>query len=187
MNAHAELSVYDQHRSYARGCRCRPCTKGHAAYMRDWRRSQGPTSGDGQASLLDQDRDNGSRRSTPVAGSALDNLRTPTSASVGRHHSNGKPTEIKAARSVTLKAGSQRGRILVAIAEVEEGLTQWEITHRLDILRSSVCARVNELETSGWIEPRGETKRAGTTVPEHIYFATTSGKRWARKLQEQPA
>ena len=112
-------------------------------------------------------------------------LRTVDSPAVGKHHSKAKPAEKKAALAIVPKSGTQRHTILKCVVDAgQRGRTQWEVIERTNILRSSVCARMNELEEGGWVRHGGTTRRAG--AHESLYFATTRGIRAMNGLPPSP-
>ena len=75
-------------------------------------------------------------------------------------------TSHRAALAAYPRAGSQRERILRAIAESLAGLTYDEATLATGIVGVSTSTRISELAVGGWIERAGErtTSAGGTAV-----------------------
>lgn len=74
----------------------------------------------------------------------------------GAHHSDAGDTELAAAKAVFPKTGTQRRRVLGAIAATHDrGATDWEITRILGLFRTAAGARRNELMHDGWVEDSG--------------------------------
>ena len=119
-------------------------------------------------------------------------LRRVQSPAVGKSHRKAKTAEKEAAKAVVPRSGTQRFTILEEVARVGNfGRTQWELVKATGILRSSVCARVKELEEGGWVRAGRATRRSGRL--ETVYFATTRGIKAVRqpspssRLKDQPA
>lgn len=107
----------------------------------------------------------------------IDRPQQPTS---GRMHRAAKPTEAKAAHDIAVRSGTQRAAVLMAIVDAGyRGMTQWEIVETTEILRSSVCARVNELEAATFVESAGE-RISSRNTSETVYRATSRAIRWAK-------
>lgn len=122
--------------------------------------------------------------------SADDELRTPTSPTVGRHHRNPKRTELKAAKLVGPKAGTQRYRILEALVRAgDTGMTRWDLCSYLDMLMSSVCGRLDELKTKGhWATPIGRDRlNTVTNQSGEVWIATARGIRYIKGQQRGDA
>lgn len=208
---HAHMSVAESHASYVKGCRCTSCRKGHAAYQLENRRSRERNRTDAvsgahshqepQQSLLGPElqprdfnaaaavdtRSNGEPAEAELRAAAR-SLRTPTSPSAGKHHANASGPELKAALKIAPKSGTQRGVILLLIAEAEwPGIGQWELIERSGFLRSSVSGRCNELEEHGWIEKSGREHKTPMGSDENLYVATARGKRWVASQEQVSA
>jgi hypothetical protein len=115
-------------------------------------------------------------------------LDRPSQPRAGRHHKGAKSTEIGAALSVTSISGAQRVEILRVVANAGyNGMTQWEIVDRTNILRSSVAGRVNDLTEGGWLEDSGRTRVEKTNRPAIVWVATERGRRFVHERTKRRA
>jgi hypothetical protein len=169
--------LHGDHRGYARGCRCKPCTRGHARYMAEWRAGKQPSAG--QMFLLSpespsDDSEPVLRRATPQTVSRVGQ------ATAGRMHSQARETERAAAASLVPTAGSKRAIYLMALVDARHrGLTDHEASALLRLPVSSINGRRNEL--IGWIEDSGRTRIGPYGKPNSVWVATERGRRWAKK------
>lgn len=88
-------------------------------------------------------------------------------------------TSVKAWRYVLPKTGTQRRRVLQAIAEVARdprvvGLTDVEIQHRTGLSPNSERPRRHELVEGGWIE-QGERTRTHYGTEHTVWVLTSKG------------
>ncbi|MEC3974753.1 hypothetical protein [Amycolatopsis sp. H20-H5] len=94
-------------------------------------------------------------------------------------------TSIKAARSVTLTAGSQRARILTFVA-AHDGVADFEIEARLGIRANSVRPRRGELVEMGHVRDSGHTRQHEGSGWA-LWLATASGHAWVAGQSDQAA
>lgn len=96
----------------------------------------------------------------------------------GKVSTDPKATSARAARDIAPKAGSQRARILSALAE-HGGLTDLEIAGQLGLLDNSVRPRRTELVSGGYVVDSGRTRthRGREWV---VWEATEEGRAWWR-------
>lgn len=104
-------------------------------------------------------------------------LRRADSPRSGYNARNGSKSSKRAAIAIAPTSGTQRFRILeVIVYSGKRGRTQWEIVDMANVLRSSACARVKELEEGHFIRKHGErTGPRGTS--ESVYYALDRGER----------
>lgn len=98
---------------------------------------------------------------------------------------NPASTSAKAARRVEPKTGTQRAAILVDIV-THNGSTDYELSHRLRLLASSVRPRRGELAASAFVVNSGRTRKHRGT--EWIIWAPTAeGLAWFHRQGTQEA
>lgn len=100
-------------------------------------------------------------------------LRDPQTPRAAPAHRGGPDTEVQAAAIVTPKAGTVRARVLQAFTMYDDGLTDAEIEQGLELRRSSVCGRRNELLRDGWIRDSGERRVDWRTGMHGIVWVLT--------------
>lgn len=76
---------------------------------------------------------------------------------IGAPH-NDTDTSVLAAVAAGPRVGTQKERIFTYINSRECGATEDEIEVGLGLLRSTVCARVNELTNEGFLQDSGERR-----------------------------
>ncbi len=91
---------------------------------------------------------------------------TNTPGKVGREHPE---TAKKAADRIQPATGTQRQRVLTALAEVTDGMTDEELQSVLTMNPSSQRPRRIELVEQGWVEDSG-TRRKTTSGTEAIVW-----------------
>jgi hypothetical protein len=99
----------------------------------------------------------------------------------GRVVANPRSTSAKAARDIAPKVGSQRARILAAVVE-HGGLTDHELSERLELLDNSVRPRRSELIEGGYLQDSGRVRQHRGSQWS-IWEATESGYAWYRAQQ----
>ena len=101
---------------------------------------------------------------------------------VAQAHADAGPTERAARTRAAIRAGSLRGRALVAIAEAgDRGLTIEEAMRVLGIperRRYGLAPRLSELVHDGYATASRELVRGRSMA----YVATAEGDAWARRL-----
>jgi hypothetical protein len=90
-------------------------------------------------------------------------------------------TSRAAARGITVKAGTQRGRIMLAIHN-HGGLTDYEIHDTTDIKPDTLRPRRVELVDAGLVLPAGDRKRQHGGQDWTIWTCTPLGHETAREL-----
>lgn len=112
-------------------------------------------------------------------------LPTPSRPSVGRHHSNPKPTELKGAIAAAPKSGTRRMQVLEALVSAgQRGLTRHEIVQVTGIPLSSVCGRVDELIGKGaWARETGKERMGPYGTPNAVVYATERGEKFVRSAR----
>ena len=96
----------------------------------------------------------------------------------GRYHHDGQATELEAAIRVAPRAGSQRQRVLEALREHPQGLTDYQLWNDIGIgARPHVPGtRREELIADGWpIIDSGERRRTDTGANAIVWQLTTDG------------
>ena len=82
----------------------------------------------------------------------------------------GNAVQEAAARAIAPHTAKQHRQVLLALRSAPAGLTAEELVEATGIIRTSICARVRELELRGRVEKRGHTTaRTGRTV--NVYRA----------------
>lgn len=88
----------------------------------------------------------------------------------------GTDTEKAAARDVFPHSGSQRLRVLEELASAgERGCTDYELSERLHILRTSAGKRRKELLEDGLVEPTTERRTTDTSSTAVVWRITSAG------------
>lgn len=91
----------------------------------------------------------------------------------GLVHRDAPDTERAAAAAVLPRSGTQRARVYELLrAASERGMTDWELVDSLGMLRSSVCARRNELIREGWVIDSGRRRRERTGSHAIVWVTT---------------
>lgn len=91
---------------------------------------------------------------------------------IGQMHRGAMDTEQKAAFAVFPRSGSQRLRVLFAIAYSGDGLNDGEIEHETGIARPSVNPRRRELVYGGWVEDSGRRRPTGAGGEGAVWVLT---------------
>ena len=92
----------------------------------------------------------------------------------GRVRASDPQTSKDAAR--TVKAGTQRARVLLALADCVLGLNGWEASIACDISRvHAATTRMEELEALGFAHRDGSTRPTDTNCQALVFFATAEG------------
>lgn len=111
-----------------------------------------------------------------------DALSDPLAETPGRHH--GRATEKAAAYDVLPRSGTQRLRVLYAIARAGwRGRTDQELEDELEMQRPSPGNRRGELMTGGWVRDSGERRPTRTGNPAVVWVLTDEGRE--RLAQEE--
>lgn len=110
---------------------------------------------------------------------AVDQVLAPTA---GRVHHHPLATERAAAERVSLRSGTQKALLLLALAERGEAIPH-------EIYRQAGCAyphvattRLADFKDEGWVE-RLEAKRPTATCSAHVWRITDEGRRVAEQLK----
>ena len=104
----------------------------------------------------------------------------------GPSHRKAPPgTSTVAAARNAYRSGSQRSRVLVAIADaaLRGGLTTDEICRATDLKGNSARPRLIELRADGFVEDSGEQRPSDLGDPATVWRATEAGYRIARELR----
>jgi hypothetical protein len=198
MSDHAILTVEQGHRSYAKGCRCRYCTKAQSAWMLEYRRSReaqrtnrpsGAGSDEaGQLSLLaPQLRQSDSVSTSPAilrSTEQPEELRTPTSPKAGLHHRDPRKTQLRGALDVAPTSGTKRAAYLLALVNAEQrGLTDHEAALLVRMPVTSITARRNELMAGGfpWVKDSDRERKGPYGSANCVWLATTRAHTWANQ------
>lgn len=97
-------------------------------------------------------------------------------ATIGRAHSDGPGTETVAALANRAWSGSQRRRVLEAIAAAEQaGRTDFELERELNLNRPSPGNRRGELVRLGLVADTGERRPTATGCPAVVWAVTPLG------------
>lgn len=104
----------------------------------------------------------------------------------GRARSADPLTSKDAAKSV--KAGTQRARILLALTEAPNGLNGWEAAERCGIFRvHGATTRLEELEALGMVRRDGTTRATDSGKQALVFFITDAGRAAAADLTREAA
>lgn len=199
MDHHARLTIEQAHRSYVRGCHCKHCTKGHAAYNLGKARERAALRTNGtsrrvshetaQMSLLDTEPTEAELRA--AAASIFDGqeeLSRPSQPRTGKHHRNARRTEADAAFRVATKTGQQRVAIIEALVDRgSEGYIDHELAKLLNLPLQSINPRRGELVEGGWVEDSRKTRKGPNERLCTVWVATERGKRWVNRKARVPA
>ena len=102
-------------------------------------------------------------------------------ANEGRYRCSDPETSKAAAR--TVKAGTQRARVLLALCSARDGLNGYEAAKACGISRvHGATTRLGELEALGFAYRTGQTRETDTRCQALVFFATESGKATAARL-----
>lgn len=97
------------------------------------------------------------------------------------------PATSKAAAKV-VKAGTQRGRVLLALAQAADGLNGFEASVRCGINRvHAATTRCEELEELGFARRTGDTRPTDTGAQALVWQVTDSGREMAARMTEAAA
>lgn len=100
----------------------------------------------------------------PTRGTSLSD---PRAATAGAHHVQAGDTEAAAAQLIRPKTGTQRAKVLDAIAAAPDGLTDEQIAETTWLYLYSAAPRRTELVKGGWVidsTDRRETSRGTAAV-----------------------
>lgn len=129
-----------------------------------------------QARAALQDRVNELR--SGVSGSLRANLGVDTRMNTrGQINREAYDPEAIAIYEAMPRVGSQRFRVLEAIALSPDGLTHAEIREVLDLNPNSVRPRRQELELGGWIYAAEATRISPSGQPSVVWVLTDKGRR----------
>lgn len=100
----------------------------------------------------------------------------------GASHRGDPATSRDAARANFPRSGSQRHRVLVAVAAAgERGLTAEEAAHatgmRSGVSGNSAAKRLSELKQAGYATPTGDTRKTANGCEAHVFVATSKALR----------
>jgi hypothetical protein len=97
---------------------------------------------------------------------------------VGTTRHTDPATSHQAAEDNAIRAGSQRARVLCILFDHPAGLTDYELSQQLRILRGSASKRRGELEERGLVERTGRTRLTDTGSAGIVHRLTPLG--WHR-------
>lgn len=107
-------------------------------------------------------------------------------AQEGRYRASDPETSKKAAQ--TVKAGTQRFRVLAALCSSPDGLNGWEASVKAGIRRPhAATTRCEELEDLGFAYRTGATRPTDTGCSALVFFASDAGRVEAARLTEGDA
>jgi hypothetical protein len=102
-------------------------------------------------------------------------LSDPTANRAGKVHRIAADTERAAAEKILPKTGTQRARVLAAVVEAGlYGVTDAELETHLNLRRSSICGRRNELAEGGWVRDSGKRRVDRRTGMNGIVWILTA-------------
>lgn len=109
----------------------------------------------------------------------------PETARAGKHHRNAGATEVEAAVRSTRSNGRRAVQVLEALFDAgPAGLIRHEIADHAGILVSSVCGRVDDLVTEGYVERTGRKRTAlKTGYKGEVFRITDKGRRHVRRIR----
>lgn len=98
---------------------------------------------------------------------------------VGLVQKDGPTTSKEAAVAVFPRSGTQRHRVLQALAMSTFGLTDEDIEDITGLDYNSSGPRRRELVNAGWVKDSGEVRKSGKGVNQVVWKITTEGlKEW---------
>lgn len=98
----------------------------------------------------------------------------------------GTDTEKAAARKVFPHSGSQRAKVLAELyAAGPSGLTDYELSKRIGILRTSAGKRRKELGEDGLVEPTSDRRTTDTTSTAIVWRLNARGVEAAREIARE--
>ena len=110
-------------------------------------------------------------------------LSDPAANLPGAHH--GRETERAAAYEIVPKSGTQRLRVLAAIAIAEDlGRTDQELEELLDMPRPSPGNRRGELMAGGWVRDSGKRRPTRSGKDAVVWVLTEDGDRRLEQHEE---
>jgi len=102
-------------------------------------------------------------------------LSDPLAVTEPAHH--GRDTERAAAYAVMPNVGTQRMRVLVAIALAgDDGRTDQELEDELEMRRPSPGNRRGELVLGGWVRDSGRRRPTHSGGPANVWILTEAGR-----------
>lgn len=104
----------------------------------------------------------------------------------GPAHRDAMPTEQAAAEQVAVRSGTQRARVLVALAAAgDKGLTDYEMSLRASICRPHVAGtRRADLQRLGLVVQTDRTRPTDTGCMAVVWCCTDAGRRVAGELAQ---
>lgn len=112
-------------------------------------------------------------------------LSDPRASLPGAHH--GRDTEKAAAWADLPRKGTQRLRVLAAIAIAEDlGRTDQELEELLEMPRPSPGNRRGELMAGGWVRDSGKTRPTRAGKQAVVWILTEDGARRLAQHEETP-
>lgn len=90
----------------------------------------------------------------------------------GQYHAKASDTERNAAFAVMPRTGTQRIKVLRAIINSPDGLTDAEVSDQTGIYLYSAAPRRNELLIGGWVRDSGHTRATGNGGDGIVWVAT---------------
>lgn len=111
---------------------------------------------------------------------AQDERTMPETTEVGRMIPSRRTdpgTSHKAEKAVTVKAGTQRHRLLVAFSALDDATDEEAMEHAVGVAPTSEFAkRCSELRDGGYIEPTGEERKGAAGVDRIVSRITDKGR-----------
>lgn len=103
-------------------------------------------------------------------------------------HRGDPETSAAASQAAAKRAPAQRRAVLQVLDEAgRSGLSDYEISVRLGITRSSAGKRRGELTTSGYVEPTGERRRTDTNSTALVWRVNAWGALAADQARQEEA
>lgn len=110
------------------------------------------------------------------------------------------PPQVEAAENIRPAVGGQERRILLELHAARDGMTRREICDRTNLLESSLCARLREMECPGlysqraaalardpWVRKGQRRRPPGSRTHCWVYHLTDAGRQAAREAAREPA
>ena len=108
--------------------------------------------------------------------SATSQIQPPNKNQTGKHHKKPKPTERAAALAVQPRSGTQRMKVLRAIANSPDGLTDPEVSDKTGIYLYSAAPRRCELVEGGWVMDSGITRATEHGKEATVWIVTAKAR-----------
>ena len=105
-----------------------------------------------------------------------ESLPDPGADAMGARHAGGGDTETAAALAVIPRSGTQRRKVLEALAASADGLTDDELAERTGLFLYSAAPRRVELRDGGWVLDSGRRRPTGRDAAAVVWVVSAAGR-----------